>query len=260
MPATATDRTPRRRRVVVVGVGSTIGAACAHQATGAGAEVFVVDPEPSVVDSLVAALGPRASGVAAGLTSPADATAAAARCREVWPAIDAVIACGAAMEHWPAADDTAALALDVIAANVLGPLAYTEAFHPLLAAGDLPAIAYLGSIDGLRANPQVPAYSMGKGALVTLTHAMAARLGADGIRVNCVAAAGVVQSGSGVPPLRREVGDAALARRLTPLGRMPEPGEIAAVLDFLVSPAASYVSGAVVPVDGGRIAATPGTW
>jgi NAD(P)-dependent dehydrogenase (short-subunit alcohol dehydrogenase family) len=130
----------------------------------------------------------------------------------------------------------------------------------LLARSSHASIVYLGSIDGLLGNPVVYAYSMGKGALTILTHVMAARLGADGIRVNCVAASGLVQTGSGVPPLERDLGGTDLLRRLTPLGRTPAPEELAAVMAFFASDDASYVSGTVLPVDGGRLAATPGTW
>jgi NAD(P)-dependent dehydrogenase (short-subunit alcohol dehydrogenase family) len=71
-----------------------------------------------------------------------------------------------------------------------------------------------------------------------------------GIRVNCVARAAVAEDGVALP-----------ARLLaeTPLGRAAHPDEIAAVVSFLVSEEASYMTGAVVPVDGGRTGITPGT-
>ena len=113
----------------------------------------------------------------------------------------------------------------------------------LLVASPAGAVVLLGSIDGLHGNPHVPAYSIGKGGLVPLTHVLALRLGAHGVRVNCIAAAGLVQTGSGVPPLERTTGVADLARRLTPLGRMPSPDEVAAVAAFFASDDASYVTG-----------------
>ena len=106
----------------------------------------------------------------------------------------------------------------------------------------------------------MPAYSVSKGGLVPLTHTMAQRLAADGIRVNCVAAAGIVQTAGGGAAVQRHVGDAELVQRLTPLGRMPAADEIAAVMLFYVSRDASYVTGTLLPVDGGRLAATPGTF
>ncbi len=164
------------------------------------------------------------------------------------------------METWPIEDDGLDRWADVINVNVLGPVAYTDAAHHLLARSTAGSVVYLGSIDGIHGNPNVPAYSIAKGGLIPLTHIMAQRLGRENIRVNCVAAAGIVQTAGGTDSVRRTVGDPALARRLTRLGRMPAPEEIVSVILFFASTDSSYVTGAVLPVDGGRIAATPGTW
>jgi NAD(P)-dependent dehydrogenase (short-subunit alcohol dehydrogenase family) len=164
------------------------------------------------------------------------------------------------MELWPKGDDSPGRWREVIEVNVLGPYVYTLAFEELLRRSPAGSIVYLGSVDGLRGNPHVPAYSASKGALVPLTHTMSQRLGSDGVRVNCVAAAGLLQTAIRNGPPRRDLGDPDLATRLTPLQRMPAAEEIASVVLFLASSDASYVSGAVVPVDGGRIAATPGTY
>jgi NAD(P)-dependent dehydrogenase (short-subunit alcohol dehydrogenase family) len=87
-----------------------------------------------------------------------------------------------------------------------------------------------------------------------MTHVMAEEFAGQGIRVNCVARAAVKDSGTDVP-------SAALERALehTPLRRAGDPDEIARVVAFLASDDASYMTGAVVPVDGGRSGLTPGT-
>lgn len=89
---------------------------------------------------------------------------------------------------------------------------------------------------------------------------MAARLGNRGIRVNAVAAAGAIQTPWTLGPLQRIVGDPELVSALTPLTGSPSLEHIAEALIFLVSVRAAGVSGAVLPVDGGRTAVTPGTW
>ncbi len=248
------------RRAVVVGVGSAIGHACALRLAADGATVLAVDPDPAVCTRVAAEPGAAVSAHVAELASPGGAASTAERCRDRWAAVDVYVHCGSAMEVWREEDDTLESLLEVLTVNVAGPLAYTHALHSLLAAAGASSVVYLGSIDGTRGNPRVPGYSLGKGALITLTHTMAQRLGCDGIRVNCIAAAGIVQTGSGTAPLERVTGDAALAARLTPLGRMPSPQEIASVAAFFASDDASYVTGTVLPVDGGRTAATPGTW
>ena len=248
------------RRAVVVGVGSAIGSACAARLAAEGATVMAVDPDDDVAAAVATELGDTALGQRGDLTSAADAAAAAGRCAAEWGVVDVLVECGSAMEVWPEGDDTLAGLVDVVTTNVVGPVVWVDAFRELLAASPAGSVVLLGSIDGLRGNPHVPAYSIGKGGLVPLTHVLAVRLGAHGVRVNCIAAAGLVQTGSGVPPLERTTGVADLARRLTPLGRLPSPDEVAAVAAFYASDDASYVTGTVLPVDGGRIAGTPGTW
>jgi 3-oxoacyl-[acyl-carrier protein] reductase len=245
---------------VVVGVGSTIGRASAARLAVDGAVVLAVDADAGVAASVAEEIGPPTTAHAAELATTRGAESTMRRCRQMGEAIDVLVHCGSAMEVWPEDQDTIESLLEVLTNNVAGPIAYTIALQPLLAVSPAASVVYLGSIDGIRGNPHVPGYSLGKGALLTLTHMMATRLGPDRIRVNCVAAAGIMQMGSGVAPLDRVTGVTDLARRLTPLGRMPAPEEVASVAAFFASDDASYVTGTVLPVDGGRTAPTPGTW
>lgn len=250
---------PIPRRAVVWGVGSAVGAAYADLLARTGALVLAVDRDPAAATALARRSGEVVPHVAV-LDDEAAAASAASAAAELWGGVDVLVDCTAGMELWPPEEDTAGRFTEVLAANVVAPWAHVEGLADALAAGSAPAVVLLGSIDGLRANPHLPAYSAGKAGTAALTRALAARLGPRGIRVNGVAAAGVVQTPEALGPPRRTVGDPDLARRLTPLGRMPTASEIAEVIAFLASEASSAVSGVVVPVDGGRLAATPGTW
>jgi NAD(P)-dependent dehydrogenase (short-subunit alcohol dehydrogenase family) len=228
------------RKAVVVGTASAVGRACADALAANGAEVL---PEH-----------------AEDVASETAARTVAETCEAQWGKLDVLVYCAAAMDFWEDGQDTVADWEAVVRVNLLGPVAYTKALLPLLRRSDAGAIVYLGSIDGLLGNPRFPAYSASKGGLVPLTHVMAHDCAP--IRVNCVAAAAISQVGPGdlQPPWLGELFSASSSvLEQTPLGRYARPEDVASVVLFLASDDAAYVTGAVLPVDGGRTAFTPGT-
>jgi NAD(P)-dependent dehydrogenase (short-subunit alcohol dehydrogenase family) len=102
--------------------------------------------------------------------------------------------------------------------------------------------AYFGS-------PLSPGYAASKSGVVALTRSMAVAWGPRGVRVNAVAP-GWVDTRMGAPAKNDPERGPRITSRI-PLGRWAQPGEIASVISFLLSPAASYVHGAVLPIDGG---------
>jgi NAD(P)-dependent dehydrogenase (short-subunit alcohol dehydrogenase family) len=251
------------RKAVVVGVGSAVGRACAEALAAEGADVIVVDRAAELADEAARAIG-SAGGVAvphrADPADEADARGVAAACEERWGRLDAFVDCAAAMDFWAEGEDTIADWETVIRINLLGPVAYTKALLTLLRRSDAGAIVFLGSVDGILGNPTVPAYSVSKAGLIPLTHVLAHDCAP--IRVNCVAGAAISQVGPNDPQrpnLEALFTQANPVLEATPLGRYARPEDIASVVAFLVSEEAAYVTGAVVPVDGGRTAITPGT-
>lgn len=219
------------RTAVVVGVGNPLGRACAERLEADGA--FVVGIDESICDIAVEA------SIAPFL----------ARCG---PRVHVLVNCHFDVQ-WTTVEDSDYAAWErSVRINLLGPLLCTKLFLPLLRAAGSASIVHLGSIDGTLGNPRVPAYSAAKGGLVPLTHVMAHELAKYGIRVNCVARAAVAGHPSGPVP------EALL--RATPLGRAAEPREIASVVAFLASADSTYITGAVLTVDGGRSGVTPGTY
>lgn len=137
------------------------------------------------------------------------------------------------------------------AVNVEGTRNVVRAFvEQLISTGG--SIINLGSIMSMTAGPGLSAYAASKGAVAQLTRALAVDLAPKGVRVNAllpgVIATPMTESTRNNPQ--------AIARFMghTPMGRVGEPDELAGPVVFLASPAASYITGALLPVDGGYLA------
>lgn len=128
--------------------------------------------------------------------------------------------------------------------NLTGTMLTIRAFRPKMRAGG--GIVTLGSVAALSAMPLADAYTASKGAIAALTKCWAVDYSRFGIQVNCVCPGPVdTEMMAGV---REEFGDAQQVQ--LPQQRMAHPKEVGDLIAFLVSPKASYISGAIIPVDG----------
>ncbi|MFM8588844.1 MAG: SDR family NAD(P)-dependent oxidoreductase, partial [Limnohabitans sp.] len=111
----------------------------------------------------------------------------------------------------------------------------------------------MSSVNAVMAIPEIASYNVSKGGLNQLTRAMALALADDGIRVNAVAPGTIATELARQAVLTNDTARKRILSR-TPLKRLGEPQEVAHVVAFLASDAASYITGEVITVDVGRMA------
>ncbi len=236
------------KTVLVTGSTSGIGRAAAEQFGGAGAHVIVTGRDQKrgrdVVDTIASA-GGKARFIAADLSAPGGAQQLGQAAERVDVLVNNAGIFPFGASHEIAIDDVKA-ALDF---NVLAPFTLVAALVPGMVQRKGGAIVNVSTMVASFGLPGMSAYGASKAALELLTKAWAAEYGPAGVRVNAVA------PGPTRTPGTEPMGDGIdqLAATL-PLGRAADADEIANTIVYLASHDASFVNGAILPVDGGRVA------
>jgi NAD(P)-dependent dehydrogenase (short-subunit alcohol dehydrogenase family) len=227
------------RSVLVVGASSGIGAGIADAFIAHGADVTVT--------GATAAELPQASDRRAQVLDVRDDAAVRALI-DALPRIDVLVNCAGVIrrgdEHDPA------VFAQVIDINLNGTMRTCAAAREKLAASR-GCIINTASMLSFFGGPLVPGYTASKGGVAQLTRALAVAYAADGVRVNAVAPGWIATPLTSALRANESRSRAILAR--TPLARWGEPADVAGAALFLASPAAAFVTGVVLPVDGGYL-------
>jgi NAD(P)-dependent dehydrogenase (short-subunit alcohol dehydrogenase family) len=242
---------------VVTGGGSGIGRATVEAFAAAGARVVVADRDLAAANGVVeaiAAAGGHAEALGLDVCDEAAVDHAFAAIAEAHGRLDILVNNAGIAIRRPTIELPLADWDKVVAVNMTGVfLCARAAAREMLKHGG-GRIVNTASIMGLSGGGLYPniSYQTTKGAVVNMTRALAVEWARQGIRVNAVAPtwvrtafiAGLIER----PDLMAEI------ERVTPLGRLAEPEEIAAAILFLASPAASMITGQILAVDGGYLA------
>jgi NAD(P)-dependent dehydrogenase (short-subunit alcohol dehydrogenase family) len=244
-----------RKTALVTGGGQGIGLACAEALAEAGARVVIADRDGGIAeagrDSLTAK-GLSTEVILMDVTNSARVSEVADELAQRYGAIDILVNnAGIARSETPAETVTDEHWLNVIDVNLNGTFWCCRAFGRQMLAAKSGSIVNIGSMSGFIVNkPQEQCfYNASKAAVHHLTKSLAAEWGARGVRVNAVAPTYIATPLNAFVKSNPRMYDAWIGG--TPMGRMGEVDEIASVVLFLASEAASLMTGSIVLVDGG---------
>ncbi len=235
---------------VVTGGGTGIGQAIAGAMHQAGAKVVLVGRREPELAAAVDAMGEGATYVVHDITRVDEADALVKRVQSEHGPITCLVNNAGRHLKKSAVDTTPEEFQDVLMTHVVGAHALTRAVAPDMIERQHGTVLFTASMASLFGIPLVVAYSAAKSAMVGVVRTLATELSPFGVRVNAIAPGWIETEMSG----KALQGDPARKAKIlgrTPMAKLGDPSDIGWAAVYLASPAAKFVTGVVLPVDGG---------
>lgn len=245
------------RAFIVTGGASGIGATLAEGLLAAGARVSVWGRDQAKLDAFTARVAGRYAheplALPVDVTDTASIDAGLARVLEEWARVDGLINGAGSMKVGDSVDVAAEDFRTIVDVNLVGAFLCSQRVARAMRETGGGSILNLGSLATNVGQPRRAAYSAAKSGLAGITKTLAVEWGPEGIRVNAIAP-GYIATGMAMENVRLGVLplDKLLSR--TPLRRMGEPEELVPLSLYLLSDVSAFVTGTIIPIDGGWLA------
>ena len=241
---------------LITGGAQGIGEACARLFLEQGAKVVIVDIQSERGQSLASQLqqqGHEILFIASDIGNKIEVDAVIKQVIAQHGRLDVLVSNAGIFKAAPFLEVSESDFDEVLRVNLKGAFLMGQAAARVMKDQGGGAIVHMSSVNGVLAIPEIASYNVSKGGLNQLTRAMALALADDGIRVNAVAPGTIATELASKAVLTSEEARNKILGR-TPMKRLGDPSEVAHVVAFLASDAASYITGEVITVDGGRMA------